>query len=86
MKNEWVKDINMSANLEIDEDKIDMEMLDIDLNDKDENKDPISEIKYENIEKNGSMIHKPFCNGNKGKKDYDQDTIYSIPVVQGMLK
>ena len=62
----------MSSNLEIDEDKIDMEMSDIDLNEKEQN-----------CEKNGSLFQKPFCNGHKSKKDYDQDTIYSIPVVQG---
>lgn len=62
----------MSSNLDIDEDKIDIEMSDIDLNDKEEI-----------CEKNGSLFQKPFCNGQKSKKDYDQDTVYSIPVVQG---
>ena len=68
-----MRQIKMTSNLDIDEDKIDIEMSDIDLNDKDEN-----------IEKNGSLFQKPFSNGNK-KKDFDQDTIYSIPVVQGWL-
>ena len=63
--------MKMNSSVEMDEDKIDIEMVDVDLN-----------VKYENVEKNGSVFSKPFCNGNK-KKDYDQDTIYSIPVVQG---
>ena len=59
----------MSASSAMDEDKIDMEMSDIDLNELPDNSDRL----YQNH----------FCNGNKDKKDYDQDTIYSIPVVQG---
>ena len=59
----------MSASSAMDEDKIDMEMSDIDLTEHPDKSDP--------------LFQKQFCNGNKGKKDYDQDTIYSIPVVQG---
>ena len=62
----------MSVASAFDEDKINIEMSDIDLN--------------EDLDNNDFSVRKPFCNGNKDKKDYDQDTIYSIPVVQGKLK
>ena len=65
------KVLNMSASSAMDEDKIDMEMSDIELNEYPDNSDP--------------LFQKQFCNGNTNKKDYDQDTIYSIPVVQGKL-
>ena len=53
----------------MDEDKIDIEMSDVDLNEDPDNGDP--------------SYLKIVCNGNKDSKDYDQDTVYSIPVVQG---
>ena len=56
----------MSVSSALDEDKIGIEMSDIDLND---DSDPI--------------FKKQHCNGHNNKKDYDQDTVYSIPVVQG---
>ena len=56
----------MSVSSALDEDKIGIEMSDIDLND---DPDPI--------------FKKQHCNGHNNKKDYDQDTVYSIPVVQG---
>ena len=62
----------MSVASAFDEDKINIEMSDIDLN--------------EDLDNNDFSVRKPFCNGNKDKKDYDQDTVYSIPVVQGKLK
>ena len=61
----------MSVASAFDEDKINIEMSDIDLN--------------EDLDNNDFSVRKPFCNGNKDKKDYDQDTVYSIPVVQGKL-
>ena len=30
------------------------------------------------------IYKKQHCNGHNKKKDYDQDTVYSIPVVQGI--
>ena len=57
----------MSVSSALDEDKIGIEMSDIDLND---DSDP--------------MFKKQHCNGHNNKKDYDQDTVYSIPVVQGI--
>ena len=62
----------MSVASAFDEDKINIEMSDIDLN--------------EDLDNSDFSVRKPFCNGNKDKKDYDQDTVYSIPVVQGKLK
>ena len=61
----------MSVASAFDEDKINIEMSDIDLN--------------EDLDNNDFSVRKPFCNENKDKKDYDQDTVYSIPVVQGKL-
>ena len=57
----------MSVSSALDEDKIGIEMSDIDLND---DSDP--------------TFKKQHCNGHNNKKDYDQDTVYSIPVVQGI--
>ena len=58
----------MSVSSALDEDKIGIEMSDIDLND---DSDP--------------MFKKQHCNGHNNKRDYDQDTVYSIPVVQGIF-
>ena len=59
----------MSISSNLDEDKIDIDMSDVDLNDDQDHKN--------------SLFAKQLCNGNKETKDYDQDTVYSIPVVQG---
>ncbi len=60
----------MSISSTLDEDKIDIVMSEIDLNDDQDNK--------------SSIFTKHLCNGKKETKDYDQDTVYSIPVVQGV--
>ena len=65
-----LRDKGHEVDLFVDEDKIDIDMSDVDLNDDQDNKN--------------SLFSKQLCNGNKETKDYDQDTVYSIPVVQGV--